>query len=453
MKDFLLKSDTAKMLYSSVEKLPIIDYHNHLSVADISENKRFSDIYELWIKPDPYKHRAMRMCGVSERYITGDASDFDKFAAWCGIFPNLVGNPLYIWSQMELQSIFGITEIPCKDNAENIYNKANEFLRNNEVTAESLLKGFGVELSCPCVSLCDDVSVFEKNHTVFPSLRGDDATAPSLDFIRKLESLTHDINNLSDYKLAVSERLDLLKNTGCIFSDHALDNGFVFYNDDGENEKRFMKILDGKALKEEDEKKLFSYILEFLCSEYAKKGFTVQLHIGAERYTSSRLRTLAGKAGGFAAIGNSVDISSFTKMLDTFEKGEYGLPKMVLFTLNPADNAMLSVLAGSYSKDGVPGLISQGPAWWWCDHKHGICDALENISSFGLLSNFVGMTTDSRSFLSFVRHDYFRRILCQWLAEKYDSGEFCCSYDSLEALAKDMCYENAKRIIGGIHNV
>ena len=258
---------------------------------------------------------------------------------------------------------------------------------------------------------------------------------------------------MSDYKLAVSERLDLLKDAGCIFSDHALDNGFVFYNDDEENEKRFEKILDGKALNEEDEKKLFSNILEFLCSEYAGIGFTVQLHIGAERYTSSRLRTLAGKAGGFAAIGNSVDVSSLTKMLDTFEKGEHGLPKMVLFTLNPADNAMVSVLAGSYSKDGVPGLISQGPAWWWCDHKHGICDALENISSFGLLSNFVGMTTDSRSFLSFVRHDYFRRILCQWLGEKYDFGELCCSYDSLEVLAKDMCYENAKRIIGGIHNV
>ena len=453
MKDFLLKSDTAKKLYSAVEKLPVIDYHNHLSIADICENKRFSDIYDLWIKPDPYKHRAMRMCGVSEKYITGDASDFDKFKAWCEIYPKLVGNPLYVWSQMELDFVFGITDTLCGDNAEDIYKKANKFLLENEVTAESLLNRFGVELACPCVSLCDDVSGFERSEIITPSLRGDDITCPNTEFIHKLEKLTHGIKNLSDYKKAVSSRLDVIKNVGCIFSDHALDNGFEFLGDDSNNEKRFFDVIDGKTLSVEDSARLSSHILEFLCGEYARKNFTVQLHIGAERYTSSRLRALAGKAGGFAAIGNSLNISSFTKMLDTFEKGEHGLPRLVLFTLNPSDNAMLSVLSGSYSKDGVAGLITQGPAWWWCDHKHGICDALEDISSFGLLSNFIGMTTDSRSFLSFVRHDYFRRILCGWLGEKYDNEELCCTYDDLEELTKDMCYGNAKRITGGTKNV
>ena len=186
-------------------------------------------------------------------------------------------------------------------------------------------------------------------------------------------------------------------------------------------------------------------MLEFIFGEYAKIGFTVQLHIGAERYTSTRLRTIAGAAGGFAAIGNSIDISAFTQMLDLFEQNEAGLPKMVLFTLNPADNAMLSVLSGSYSKDNVKGLISQGPAWWWCDHKYGICEVLENVAAFGLLANFVGMTTDSRSFLSFVRHDYFRRILCDWLAEKYDKNELCCTLDDLKSLICSICYDNAKK--------
>ena len=185
-------------------------------------------------------------------------------------------------------------------------------------------------------------------------------------------------------------------------------------------------------------------MLTFVCEEYARLNFTVQLHIGAQRYTSTRLRTLAGAAGGFAGIGNSADIASITQFFDTLEQGEYGLPKLVLFTLNPTDNAMLSVLSGSYSKDNVAGLITQGPAWWWCDHQYGIKEVLENTASFGLLSNFIGMTTDSRSFLSLVRHDYFRRILCDWLAEKFENNELCCSIDNLKTLVSDMCYKNSK---------
>ena len=192
---------------------------------------------------------------------------------------------------------------------------------------------------------------------------------------------------------------------------------------------------------------MFSYLLTFLCEEYAKLNFTVQLHIGAQRYTSTRLRTLAGAAGGFAGIGNSADVVSLTRFFDTLEQGEYGLPKTVLFTLNPSDNAMLSVLSGSYSKDNTSGLITQGPAWWWCDHKYGIEEVLENISTFGLLSNFVGMTTDSRSFLSFVRHDYFRRILCDWLAKKLENNELYCGIDDLRILIIDMCYNNVKRLM------
>ncbi len=428
-------------MYKFSKQLPIIDYHNHLSVADIAENKRFTDIYDLWIRPDPYKHRAMRMCGVSEEYITGSASDIEKFKAWCEIFPKLIGNPLYVWSQMELQSVFGITDIPSKENAGSIYEKANLYLKENEVTAKSLLERFNVEFACPCVSLADDVSFFEGEKNLAPSLRGDDVTFPDHTFIKKL---SEGIKDLSDYKKAVINKLEELKKVGCRFSDHALDNGFKFFEDDGRNEKRFELLLCGEKLCEDDKSRLSSYMLTFLCGEYSRLGFTVQLHIGAQRYTSTRLRTLAGAAGGYAAIGNSLDIAFFTAFLDTVEKAEYGLPKIVLFTLNPSDNALVSVLSGSYSKDRAKGLITQGPAWWWCDHKHGISEALENIQSFGLLSNFIGMTTDSRSFLSFVRHDYFRRILCDYLAKKFDNNELCCSMEDIKILISDMCYNNAK---------
>jgi len=445
-KNFLLNSETAKVLYSYSKDLPIIDYHNHLSIEDISKNKRFYDIYDLWIKPDPYKHRAMRMCSVSERYITGDATDFEKFKAWCCVYPKLIGNPLYVWTQMELSKIFGITDLPNEDNAEEIYKRANAYLEKNITTAETLLEKFNVELACPCVSLTDDVSFFGGKDNLAPSLRGDDVTVPDKAFIQKLADR---VENLNDYKKAVIKKLGDLKNVGCVFSDHALDNGFKYYEDDGRNEVRFTAIVNGEILDGENKARLSSYILTFLLSEYAKQNFTVQLHIGAQRFTSTRLRKLAGAAGGFAGIGNSFDVKSLTTMLDVVEKGEGGLPKIMIFPLNPADNAMTSVLSGSYSKDGVSGLITQGPAWWWCDHKFGIEEALENIASFSLLSNFVGMTTDSRSFLSIVRHDYFRRILCNWIGKKVDGNELSIDIEELKKLINCMCYKNAKDILGG----
>ena len=447
--NYLLNSDTAKKLYNVVKDLPIVDYHNHLSLADISENRRFTDIYDLWIKPDPYKHRLMRMCGVAEKYITGDASNRDKFIKWCETLPKIIGNPVYDWSHMELSSVFGISELPNKDTAEEFYEKLNTFLQNNEVTPLNLFKKFNVEFAAPCASLSENFEIFKNKKYIVPSLRGDDITTPNNAFIHKLETLTNKINNLSDYKKAIQKRLCDIEKVGCKFTDHAIDNGFKFYADDGENDKRFDILMRSGVLDASDFQKLFSHLLLFVCGEYAKRNMCVELHIGAERYTSTRLRTLAGSTGGYAGIGNSTDIKSLTQMFDALEQSKFGLPKIVIFTLNPCDNAMFSVLSGSYSKDNVSGLITQGPAWWWCDHKYGICDVFENTASFGLLSNFLGMTTDSRSFLSFVRHDYFRRILCDWIAEKFENNELCCGINDLMLLVTDMCYNNAKKIIEG----
>ena len=206
-------------------------------------------------------------------------------------------------------------------------------------------------------------------------------------------------------------------------------------------------MLLNDKIEAKDKDKLSSYLLTYLGCEYENQGFTMQLHIGAQRHTSTRLREIAGPAGGFAAIGNSADVKSLTKLLDAIEQ-KSGLPKIMLFTLNPSDNALMSILSGSYSKNGIKGLITQGPAWWWCDHKKGIYDMLENAAVFSAISNFVGMTTDSRSFLSFVRHDYFRRILCDFLAEKFEKGEFGDSLEDVEKTAIKMCYENAKELMG-----
>lgn len=442
--DFL-NSDLSRKLYNYVSNLPIIDYHNHLSVNDIKTNKRFFDIYDLWIKPDPYKHRAMRMCGVEEEFITGNMPEKEKFIKWCTIFPKLIGNPIYYWSLMELKKVFSVNEIPNSENAEKIYNACNQYLKENNVTAESLLKRFNVEMACPCASLIDDISFFYDNQ-FSPSLRGDDIVNITASFLEKLKEISKiDIRNINDFKKAIHKRLDEFQKCGCVFADHALDNGFQFFKDDNNNEFRFKLMLENK-LENSEQEKLSSYILTFLAEEYAKRGLVMQLHIGAQRYTSTRLRNMVGPQGGFAGIGNSVDVKMLTDFLDTVDQKEYGLPKTVLFTLNPSDNALISVLSGSYSKDGVSGIITQGPAWWWCDHKKGIEDMLENTAAFSVLSNFIGMTTDSRSFLSFVRHDYFRQIVCNFIASKIENGEYPCCEQFVEELLKQLCYQNAKEI-------
>ena len=445
--EFLLTTKMGKDLYESVKDLPIIDYHNHLSVLDISTNKRYLDVYELWVQPDPYKHRAMRMCGVEERYITGEASKEEKFVKWCETLPKLLLNPLSHWSYMELEKVFGVKEYVDGSNAKCIYAQCNEYLQNNAVTVDSLLKLFHVEYACPCASLIDDTAQFGADGRFAPSLRGDDIVALSQDFIEKLSAVTgKKIESLDGLKGAIGTRLDKFARVGCRFSDHALDNGFAYYKDDGKNEERFVALCKGK-LDGEEKARLSAYVLTFLGGEYAKRNFVMQLHIGAERYTSSKLREKVGPAGGFAGIGNSVNVDALTTFLDAVDHTQYGLPKIVLFTLNPADNALISILSGSYSKDGAAGLITQGPAWWWCDHKQGMLEMLENAAVFSALSNFVGMTTDSRSFLSFIRHDYFRRVLCDWLGKKWEQGELLCGEEEVKALAKKLCYENAKKAV------
>lgn len=447
--DFLLDTEEAKYLFKNfAEQLPIIDYHNHLSAKEILQDYRYENITELWLKSDPYKHRAMRMCGVEEHYITGDASDFEKFKKWCSVFPKLIGNPLYHWSKMELTRVFNL-DIPINsENADILWKDLNEKLKTPEYTSKSILSRFNIEYCAPCMTINSDISQFEKNKIHSPSLRGDDMNNITAEFIRELEDNTGvQISSLDSLKKAIHKRCEVFHLAGCRFADHALDDNFYYKCDDGNNNKRLQKIIQGEELNVEDMAYLNSELLRIAGNEYALQGWVMQLHIGAMRYTSTRLRNAVGAAGGFAGIGR-VDTRHIARLLDDIEHGENGIPRTILFTLNPAGNAEMAILEGSYSRDGVSALIQQGPAWWWCDHYQGIYGMLDSISSFGLLYEFIGMTTDSRSILSFVRHEYFRRVLCVWIGRKVKSGEFDADLNFLGTMIERICYLNAASAAG-----
>ena len=423
MKDnFLLKTRNSEKLYLEyVKALPIIDFHNHIAIRDIAKDRRFENLYELWLDSDPYKHRLMRICGVDEHFITGDASPFEKIEKYFEVFPSLAGNPVYDWSRMELSRIFEIDELPTKDKARYVYDKCGEMLSSSEFSNNAILSRFNIEYQSPVAALLDDLSLFD-GKAVAPSLRGDELLSPTPDFLARLTQKTKiKVTDTTSYIGAVSKVLDTFSAKGCKFADHALDAGFFESDTDGEK----------------------SEILTRLGTEYAKRGWTLLLHLDAKRKTSPRLARVAGPAGGYAAVGGIFSVSALSDLLAEMEELG-GLPDTVLFPLNMNDQAPLAVMQGSFSEDGTPSKVQLGPAWWWCDHALGIENTLNCISSFGVISQFIGMTTDSRSILSFVRHDYFRRLLCSWLDERNESGEWDLPMKNLAKIAMKISYGNAK---------
>ena len=368
--------------------------------------------------------------------------------AWMSVLPKLIGNPLYDWSVLEMGRIFKVELKSGLTDAGWLWEETNKKLLQDDYTALKLLEKFNVEYAAPCALVTDEIVSFEKLPNIAPSLRGDNLLDITEDTISRLGQMTAvEINSLDDFYDAIKMRLEAFHKAGCRFSDHALDDGFAYFTDDGKNEVRFLEIVKGNQLEESEKKKFASQILRFLAGEYARMGWIMQLHIGALRYTSSRLRDLAGPAGGYAGIGSPCNVKSLATMLDDFEKAACGMPRIMLFNLNPADNAVMSVLSGSYSQDGIAGKVQQGPAWWWCDHLYGMREVFNHISSYGVLSTFIGMTTDSRSILSFVRHEYFRRALCGWIGEKVSKGEIMVEKEILNCLVADVCYYNAKKVI------
>ena len=434
--DFLLESPLARTFYHEwVEGLPIADYHNHLVPSELASDRRFEDIGQLWVASDPYKHRAMRLHGECESVITGSATTREKFEAWARTLPATLGNPLFHWSAMEMKNVFGLDEMPDAECAGRVWNACNERLKEAEFSTMGILRGFGVKVLSTSDDLLDDVTVHSSvkgDIKVTPSLRADSITGFNAAWLERLGSPA----TLEEYLAAVDARLDEFGANGCRVADHALDDGWRFVLTDAQTAAKLYET------KEYADVRLKSYVLGHLASEYARRGWAMLLHIGAQRFTNSRLRSLVGPAGGYASIGNTCDIKSLCTFMDSQDvKGE--LPKTGLFTLNPADNAALAVLTGSYSQDGVVGKVQFGPAWWYNDHFYGMTDQLENLAAYSLMPQFIGMTTDSRNVLSFSRHDYFRRILCNWLADKTLRGQFPSDEAYLGRIAADISYNNA----------
>ena len=452
--NFFLSNKTAEHLYHEVARdLRVVDYHNHLNPVHLAENRHFENLASLWINEDPYKHRAMRIHGIAEEGITGAAPDEAKYANWVSTFPKTIGNPLFHWSCLELKRMFGIDAVLCDKNAADIWNTCNGMLQQEGFGALDMLRKWNTEIVCTSDDLTGNLQPHQtvahggSGIQVLPSLRGDSILAFDASFPEWMEKLSGSsaICTLDEFKEAIIRKLDHFAAAGCRLADHSLDAGFVCSLP---SEAAAIELFAGlrKGAPGDGRVQLRSHMLVFLGAEYRKRGWTLQLHIGAQRTTSSRLRRLAGPAGGYATIGNGCDIASLCLLLDTLEQ-KGGLPRTILYTLNPADYAAFATLTGSYAQDGKAGLIQFGPAWWYNDHYEGIRQHLITLSGYGLLSHFIGMTTDSRSILSFSRHEYFRRILCNQVGIWAEAGELPDDGDVLSQLVRDICYNNSKQFI------
>ena len=458
-KDFLLYNEAGRKLYHQVAaSLPVIDPHNHIDAAALRANKKFENLYQLWVQQDPYKHRAMRIYGIPEVLITGNKPDYEKFVAWASCFPNTAGNPLYHWCCMELKRLFDIDEILSPDTAQSIWDKANHLLQGDDFGALDIVQKLGVEMLCTSDDLLDSLEHHialasqQTGISCRPSLRSDSMLAfdqPAFfSWLQKLQALTaSEVNSLQTYQSAIIQRLDFFDKAGCLLSDHSFDSGFTYTPADaGTAGHLFNKVLQQELLHDSELVSLQSYLLHFLGKAYAARNWKMQLHIGAQRYTSSNLRSQLGPAGGYACIGNTVHVPSLCLFLDELDV-EHALPKTILYTLNPADNAVFASITGAYAQDGVTGKIQFGPAWWYNDHYEGITQQLLALSSYGLLSTAIGFTTDSRSILSLTRHDYYRRILCDLIGSWVNEGRLPDDETFLSNMIKNIAYHNIKNWI------
>ena len=448
--DFLLNSETAKRLYHSyAAKLPIIDYHCHLSPKEIYEDKKFKNITELWLGGDHYKWRLMRSFGIDERFITGDAPDKEKFFAWVKTLQTAIGNPLYHWSHMELKNYFGFEGVICEENAEKIWEECNEKLAQPDFSARKLIERSAVEVICTTDDPADDLKWHKKiaesgfSAKVLPSFRPDRALGiEKADYCEYLESLGN-IKSFGQLKSALSERLDYFVSLGCKLSDHGVSA--VPYSPAGEEEIEaiFDKRLYAQPLSEDEINKFKTALLVFLCKEYKKRNIVMQLHFGVIRDLSERVYSALGADAGIDAIGDKASIKDLAEFLNEADKSEQ-LPKTVIYSLNPGDNAAIDSVTGAFQTSEAKGKIQHGSAWWFNDHKKGISEHLSTLASEGHLATFIGMLTDSRSFLSYARHEYFRRILCDIIGAWTENGEYPENEKLLKEIIENISYYNAK---------
>ena len=457
-KDFLLSNETAKHLYHDyAEKMPIIDYHCHISQKEIYDNKQFSTITEVWLGGDHYKWRQMRANGIDEKYITGDASDLDKFKAWAKTLSHLIGNPLYHWSHLELQRYFGIYEPLTEDNAEEIFNKCNEVLKT--LTVRKILEDSKVNIVCTTDDPCDDLAthkLLQEDKTmktlVVPCFRPDKANniekVDYLDYVKKLETASGmSIKSFKDLCAAIDSRIEFFASMGCRASDHALE--YVMYEPASEEkvEEIFAKRLGGEIVTRKEELIFKTAFMRHLASVYTKKGWAMQLHYGCKRDNNKKMFDILGPDTGYDTINNYAPSSEMADFLNSLNV-EGNLPRTIIYSLNPNDNAAIVTTMNCFQGDGIKGKLQHGSAWWFNDHKKGMQEQMETLANDGMLANFIGMLTDSRSFLSYTRHEYFRRILCDFIGTLVENGEYPNDDKVLKEIVEDISYNNAVNYLG-----
>ncbi len=452
-KDFLLTTETSKELFHTyAEDCPIIDYHNHLSAKEIYERRTYENLTQLWLEADHYKWRCMRVCGVPEKYVTGDASDYEKFEAFAGIMPRLIGSPVYHWAHMELQRYFGIDTPLSESTAKEIWDKTSAMLQGEEFDAVSLLNRMEVKVLCTTDDPADDLAWHLKlkadetlPFVTLPSFRPDRFL--HVDQRENWEKALAQLGERYDVMInsweamldALRKSLDFFQTTGCKVTDH----GFTkFRYAAGDPKPVFEKALADEQLTEEELAVYQGALLRFLAEEYAHRNLAMQLHLGPIRNNSPKVMRAFGADGGGDSIGLDTDPYLLGAFLGDLEDAD-ALPKTILYNLNPADTAMLATMAVNFAVDGAK--VQYGAAWWLHDHIRGISEQLDQLMETGAISRSVGMLTDSRSFTSFARHEYFRRILCDKLGQIVERGEYPADIEFLGKMVQDICWKNADR--------
>ena len=460
--DFLLTNDTAKQLYHNVAKhLPIIDFHNHLSPKEIYEDQCYENLTQVWLGGDHYKWRAMRAHGIPEKLVTGDADAYDKFLAWADTVQNCIGNPLYHWTHLELKRYFNIDETLSLQTAKQIWDEAKVQLQRPDHSVRNLLRMQNVEVLCTTDDPIDDLKYHKLlaedkilGFTVIPSFRPgsvlDIENPKFMDYIAYLGAITKiDITNLQGLLKALEQRLDYFVENGCHVTDHSLEKDFYRPNTTVEEVSEiYLKALDKEPITLKEAAAYRGYVLKELAKMYAKRNLVMQLHIGALRNTSTRLYEKLGVDIGCDSPNDFNYAPQLAGLLDSMDY-ENELPKTILYYLNPKDAPMLADMAGNYqsNSEGVRGKVQLGTAWWFCDHKRGMEYQMDTFADAGLISNFIGMLTDSRSFLSFPRHEYFRRILCNKIGTWVENGEYPKDMEYLNKMIQDICHDNAKKYL------
>ena len=453
--DFLLRTDTARHLYSTyAASQPILDYHCHLSPKDIAENRKFENLTEIWLEGDHYKWRAMRANAVPEEFCTGDVDPYQKFLAWARTVPYTVRNPLYHWTHLEILRYFGIDQLLDEATAPEIWKRANAKLQTAELTAQGILRKFNVTALCTTDDPTDSLEYHERIQTsgfatrVFPAFRPDaalrtaDPTAFNAWVDRLQASADADIVDFAGFLEALESRHDFFHEHGCRLSDHGLDFCPVDFCSRAEASAIFQEVRGGDELSADDSGKFASYLMLFFGELDAKRGWAKQLHLGASRNDNTRMMKLLGKDTGFDSIGDWPQIAPLTTYLDRLNDTNH-LPKTILYNVNPSNNYAFGSVINSFQDGQIPGKIQFGTSWWFLDQKEGIEWQLNTLSNVGLLSRFVGMVTDSRSFMSYPRHEYFRRVLCNLIGTEMESGELPQDEALIGSMIENICYGNA----------